>query len=160
MFKKIFGLILFISLGIVLQAQEINKYQEVKWLTWNEAYPQFKKSNKILLIDVYTDWCGWCKKMDKDTYAKPEVANLINKHFIAVKFNPEKTDIVYQVDDQKWNGRQLHYNLVQGQSSGFPTTIFLFKNDKGATVYLEPGYKDAVNFTTILNKYISMQNGN
>ncbi len=63
--------------------------EKLKWLSWNEGYPKAKETGKILLIDMYTDWCGWCKKMDRDTYSKKEVIDLINEHFIPVKFNPE-----------------------------------------------------------------------
>jgi thiol:disulfide interchange protein len=46
---------------------------ELKWYGWNEGYPLAKKEGKLILVDAYTDWCGWCKKMDRDTYANADV---------------------------------------------------------------------------------------
>ncbi|MEM9649633.1 MAG: DUF255 domain-containing protein, partial [Bacteroidota bacterium] len=65
-----FFLILFLFSGTISQAQN------VEWLSWEEAVERSQKDAqpKKLFIDVYTDWCGWCKKMDKDTFQNPEVA--------------------------------------------------------------------------------------
>ena len=132
------------------KAKSVEKI-ELEWLSWNEGYPKAQETGKILLIDLYTDWCGWCKKMDKDTYAKSEVINMIEEDFIPVKFNPEKTNITYDVDGTKVNGRQLMGMLVRNQRVGYQTTIFLFTEER--KVYLEPGYKNKERFITTLNKY-------
>src|SRR5438132_1421419 len=50
------------------EKQVDTKGKEVKWLNWNEGYTQAAKDNKTMLVDVYTSWCGWCKRMDHDTY--------------------------------------------------------------------------------------------
>jgi thioredoxin-related protein len=44
-----------------------------------------------MMIDIYTDWCGWCKKLDKDVYSNKDVQAKLTKEFIAVKLNPEKS---------------------------------------------------------------------
>jgi thioredoxin-related protein len=46
----------------------------------------------MILVDVYTDWCGWCKKMDKDTFTDPRVIAHFQKNFYAVKLNAEDTN--------------------------------------------------------------------
>jgi thioredoxin-related protein len=80
---------LFLTFGaITLQAQEI------KWLTLDEALAKQKKQPKPIFMDVYTDWCGPCKMLDKDTFQNPEVINLINKNYYAVKFNAEGDNTV------------------------------------------------------------------
>ena len=155
----IFALAIITLFGLSqVHAQELNKNQAVNFLSWNEGYPLAKETNKILLIDLYTDWCGWCKRMDRDTYANPEIIDLINKHFVAVKFNPEKTNINYDVEGKTYNGQQLYAMLIQNQRSGFPTTVFIFTKEK--TLYLEAGYKDAANFAALLKKYMDIQTGN
>ncbi|MBT3302590.1 MAG: DUF255 domain-containing protein [Bacteroidetes bacterium] len=127
---------------------------ELSWQNWNDGYTMAKKKDKILMIDLYTDWCGWCKKMDKDTYTNPEVIKLIDKHFIPVKFNPELKNIQYDIEGKKYTGMQLYGMLVQNQRTGYPTTVFLYTKEK--KLYLEPGYKNAAQFNQILNKYINL----
>lgn len=81
--KKIL-LALFIALGsIAVQAQE------VKWMTMDEALAAQKKKAKPIFMDVYTDWCGPCKMLDKNTFQNKEVADYINANYYAVKFNAE-----------------------------------------------------------------------
>ena len=155
--KKIFFLLLLTGISVNCFNQVANPAAttELKWYSWNEGYTKAKAENKILLVDIYTDWCGWCKKMDKDTYTKPEVIEVLNKHFIAVKFNPEVRNVVYDIDGTKMTPAQLYSNLVQGQNSGYPTTVFLFTKEK--RLYLQSGYQNAENFIKILNQYIAMK---
>ena len=76
-------LMLFLALGTVAQAQEI------KWMTMDEALAAQKKSPKPIFMDVYTDWCGPCKLLDKNTFHDAEVVKYINENYYAVKFNAE-----------------------------------------------------------------------
>ena len=89
--KKI-ALLLFLMLGAVtVQAQEI------KWMTLEEALAAQKSSPKPIFMDVYTDWCGPCKMLDKNTFHDKGVADYINANYYAVKFNAEGSgDINYQ----------------------------------------------------------------
>jgi len=61
--------------------------QEIKWMSMNEALEAQKENPKKIFMDVYTDWCGPCKLLDKKTFANKDVANYVNKHFYAVKFS-------------------------------------------------------------------------
>jgi uncharacterized protein YyaL (SSP411 family) len=129
----------------------------LKWYNWNDGFPKALAGDKILLIDIYTDWCGWCKKMDRDTYSKKDIMDLINKHFIAVKFNPEKTAFMYDLNDKKVSSWDLYAQLVQNQRSGYPTTVFLYP--KEGKVYILAGYQDEANFKQTLNNYIGLKSG-
>src|SRR6266853_5802987 len=64
-------------------------------VNWEQNYDvgleRAKKDKKLVMVDVYTDWCGWCKKLDKDTYSDKDVEAKLTKDFIAVKVNPEKS---------------------------------------------------------------------
>lgn len=126
---------------------------ELTWYKWNEAYPLAQKEDKILLIDAYTDWCGWCKKMDRDTYSNAEVIKKINKHFIAVKFNPELRDLTYDIDGQTFSARDFYAQLTRGEKTGFPTTYFI--NPKKKSLFIDPGYRNAETFLQILDKVIA-----
>jgi uncharacterized protein YyaL (SSP411 family) len=121
---------------------------EVKWLDFNEGYAIAKKKNKIMLVDVYTDWCGWCKKMDRDAYAKPTISAIVNSDFIPVKFNPEITNVTYSFEGKNYTGEQLAGVISNYQISGYPTTIFIYPKQKKSEVVV--GYKNADQMAPIL----------
>ncbi|WP_339838341.1 DUF255 domain-containing protein [uncultured Maribacter sp.] len=119
--------IAFILFSSIIFAQEVN------WLSWNEATELVAsdKNPKKVFIDVYTDWCGWCKKMDKDTFQNPEVAAYMAENYYMVKFDGEgKEPIEYKGKIYKFipSGRKGYHEfaaaLMQGRLS-YPTTIFL-----------------------------------
>ena len=104
---------------------------EVKWLTFEEAIALHEKTPKKLLIDLYTDWCGWCKVMDQKTYSKSEIANYINSNFYPVKFNAEQKDPVEFnghtfkfVPSGRRGVHELAAALTQNKLS-YPTTVFM-----------------------------------
>ena len=69
---------------------------KVNWLSFEAAISLNKENPKPILIDVYTDWCGWCKKMDRDTYSNKTIVKTINDNFYAVKLDgEEKQDILF-----------------------------------------------------------------
>jgi len=103
--------------------------EKIQWLTIAEAQALYAKNPKPILVDVYTDWCGWCKVMDKQTYNNDKVATYINEKYYAVKFDAESKDSV------SFNGQRFGYNarnkvndlavyLLFGQMS-YPSTVFL-----------------------------------
>ncbi len=106
----------------------------IKWVTWEQAVELQKKEKRKIFIDVYTDWCGWCKRMDKTTFSDPVVINYINKNFYAVKFNAErKEDIMFKGKKYKFvaNGKRGYHELaawmLRGRM-GYPTVVFLDEN--------------------------------
>lgn len=127
----------------------------VKWMTFEEAVAQSEKTKKKIFIDVYTDWCGWCKVMDRNTFSDPIVAKLLNEEFYAVKFNAEQTeDVVFRGHTFKFvpSGRngyhQLAASLLNNQLS-YPTVVFL-DEDFGMITPLA-GYRKADEF----HKYLT-----
>lgn len=107
------------------------KTEEVAWLTFEEAIALHEQQPKKLLIDLYTDWCGWCKVMDKNTYSKEEIASYINENFYPVKFNAEQTESVEFrghtfnfVPSGKRGVHELAAALTRNQLS-YPTTVFM-----------------------------------
>ena len=129
--------------------------QELKWLDWNTGYLLAKKENKIILVDAYTDWCGWCKKMDKDTYTNQEIIKTLNKDFVVIKFNPEIADITYDLEGKKLTGAELLMQLSQGKSTGFPTTYFIQPNKR--QIRLAAGYLDPTDFKKVLEQALGMK---
>lgn len=76
-------------LFVAILATFTTQAQEIKWMTLDEAMAAQKKNPKPIFMDVYTDWCGPCKMLDKNTFSNKEVADYINANFYAVKFNGE-----------------------------------------------------------------------
>lgn len=66
----------------------------INWLTLEEADSLYKIQKKPIFIDVYTDWCGWCKRMDASTFMDPNVGTYLNQNFYAVKLNAETKDSI------------------------------------------------------------------
>ena len=110
----------------VLFVSAVSYAQEVKWLSWNEAteLAATDKHPKKIFIDVYTDWCGWCKKMDKDTFQNPEVATYMAEKYYMVKLDGEGKEPIEFVPSGRKGYHEFAAALMQGRLS-YPTTIFL-----------------------------------
>lgn len=121
-----------------------------QWYDFETGFAKAEKENKFLLVDVYTDWCGWCKVMDRNTYSNDTVIGLINKEFIAVKLNPEISKN-YTMGDRIMSADELHHWLGYGKTFGYPTTYFMIQPGKTEERYAQVGYMDAKEFSGILN---------
>jgi len=67
---------------------------EIKWYTLEEALEAQEKNDKKIFIDMYTDWCKWCKVMDQKTFTDQAVIQYMNENFYAVKFNAEQKEAI------------------------------------------------------------------
>ena len=154
------SLIISISLTIVSNAQSL------KWYTLEEAVALNNENPKKIMIDFYTTWCGWCKKMDANTFNHPAIINAFNKYFYVVKFNAESKETVEFKGTTYKNvgeGRSTHMYATTFASSngriGYPTIVFFDENFTRLSV--EPGYKDVQSLEPLLhyigtNKYKSV----
>ncbi len=126
----------------------------VKWITFEQAVEKAKKEKRKIFIDVYTDWCGWCKVMDKSTFSDPEIARILNENFYPVKFNAEqREDVVFNGTTFKFvaSGRngyhQLAAALLNNQLS-YPTVVFL--DEEFRMIQPLPGYQKPEEFHKIV----------
>lgn len=150
-----------IILSIVLQAtllpaQEEAK-EEINWITIEEAYALSQQNPKKIIVDIYTDWCGWCKRMDATTYSNPVIVKYINENYYAVKFDAEqKEDVTIMGTTFKFVGEgrrgyhELAAALLQGKMS-YPTTVFL--DDNFQMIQPIPGYLEAKDIEPILSYF-------
>lgn len=124
--------------------------QDVEWYSWKDGYAKAKKENKIIILDAYTEWCGWCKVMDKKTYTDNDVQKKIASDFVAIKLNPELTGS-YKFNGVAYNGKQLIAKLSANKFRGYPTTFFI--NSKTNKSNMEVGFIKAKPFSDLLDKY-------
>ncbi len=134
--------------------------QNVKWYSFEEAIELNSKAPRNIMIDVYTDWCGWCKVMDKQTFSIPEISKILNEQYYAVKFDAETKDtikfkeqIFVNTGQGKRPPHQLAIALLNSKLS-YPNIVFLNKNNDllGAL----PGFKKPEEMKAILD-YITKE---
>jgi thioredoxin-related protein len=150
--KRIFIWMALLALTLSASAQD-----KIKWHSIEEALQLASKEPRVLVIDVYTDWCGWCKRMDATTFSDPEVIATMNKHFYPVKMNAEgKEDVVIGDRTFKFvdNGRKGYHEIAaivtQGRLS-YPTISYVEAD--GKVLEPVPGYKTADQFRVYLAYY-------
>lgn len=138
--------------------------EQIKWYTFEQAVELMKKEKKKIFIDVYTDWCGWCKVMDQKTFTDPTIAKLLNENFYPVKFDAEqRQDVSFNGTTFKFveNGRsgyhQLAASLLNNQLS-YPNFVFLTEEFRIVPVVAGytslPGYQKPEQFHLYLS-YVS-----
>lgn len=130
---------------------------QVQWQTWEDAQARNAREPRKFIVDVYTQWCGWCRKMDRSTFDDPEISEYINKHYYAVKFDAEtKTDIQFKDKGYKYvrSGSTGYHELAAELTFGrmsFPTIVFL--DEKLNVIQPIPGYKDPVQLDMIMRYF-------
>jgi thioredoxin-related protein len=122
---------------------------KIKWVDFNTGLAQAQQTGKLAVIDCYTDWCGWCKVMDKKTFSDPKIIERINEKYIAIKFNPEKPGKYFAGSNDSLSGRQLLMALSNNKPSGYPTFFFFVPQD--AKLFQLPGYQDVNQFGATMN---------
>ena len=129
----------------------------VQWLTFEQAVEKSKTEKRKIFIDVYTDWCGWCKVMDKKTFSEPAVARLLNEKYYPVKFNAEQREEVFFrgttfkfIEYGSRGTHQLAAALLKNELS-YPSVVFL--NEDFAIMDVVKGYRQAAEFHRIADFY-------
>ncbi|MBN2892424.1 MAG: DUF255 domain-containing protein [Bacteroidales bacterium] len=137
--RKLLFIFLFIPF---LSSAQVDTTQKslVNWMTIEKAEELNKTTQKPILIDIYTDWCSWCKYMIKTTYSNANIAGFINNNFYPVQIDAETSDtLTFQGEKHTKVGKnnQLAVKLLSGRMS-YPTTVFLSRDLKYSIPV--PGY--------------------
>ena len=149
--KKLFGYFLLIFLLIAAKPPET---ATVKWYTIEQALALNEHAPRKIMVDVFTDWCGWCKVMDQQTFHDPVIAKILNEKYYPVKFNAETRDtIVFQgrtfVNDGQGtrSAHQLAVAMLNGKLS-YPNIVFIDENNQLITAI--PGFRKPEEMEQIL----------
>jgi len=125
---------LFLALALVLVAapacfSQDQKENGIKWMSFTEAVSLAQKSPRKIVIDLYTHWCGWCKRMDATTFRDSGIAAYVNAHYYAVKLDAETKDSIrfrgqVFVFNPQYKTNELAVSLLGG-NMGYPNFVFL-----------------------------------
>ena len=120
------------------------EHEGVEWLNYDAGIAKAKKEGKPIVIDFYTDWCGWCKKMDKSTFQDDKVVDYLKNNFVTIRVNGESQSMVSH------KGEKLSERLLTKAYGvrGFPT--FWFLDSEGKQIGPAPGYKATDAFLNLL----------
>ena len=145
-----------ISLFLIVQTGISQNTEEIKWYSFEEALALNEQNPKLIFVDVYTDWCGWCKKMDAATFSEPYIAKYMNEKYYCVKLDAEgKEPVVYKGaeytnpdPDGKRRTHQIAALLLQNKMS-YPSYVFM--NEQSQVLTVVKGFIAADKFDPIIH---------
>jgi thioredoxin-related protein len=155
MFKFVLALCCIIWGTFEVSGQTSTATMKIDWMTIEEAEQANKKEPRKIFVDVYTNWCGWCKKMDKTTFSDSLVQKYGKEKFYFVKLNAEdQNSIIFKEKVFRYNAQmqanELAVQLLNGQM-GYPTLVFL--DEKSTPIQTFGSYMDAKQFLMLLHYF-------
>ena len=133
---------------IVIQFQLYS--QEINWMSLKDVAEAQKTNPKNVLIDVYTNWCGPCKLMDKNTFSNPDIIRIINKNYYAVKFNAEGNETI-KFMNKVFTNPNFDSTKTQRRNSSHQFTQFLGVNAYPSTLFFD----SEMNYLTPVRGYLN-----
>ncbi|MBW3468292.1 thioredoxin family protein [Arthrospiribacter ruber] len=130
--KKFFLLVAVLTLNYQFTFAQ----DKINWLTFDQAANMTQDNPKMILVDVYTDWCGWCKKMDKETFTDPKVVAYINENFYPVKMNAENTKKTFEFRGKEYTEATMAKAM---RVSSYPNFVIMDAAMENITQM--PGYR-------------------
>ncbi len=135
---------------------------QIAWMSFEEVEKKMKKNPKKIFVDVYTEWCGPCKMMDRNTFSNPDIAKYVNDNFYAVKFDAQHTEEIKFVGKTFANPNYDHSRPKRSRNAthqlsaamgvrAFPTIVFF--NEKMEMMQAVPGYKTPQQLQPLLEAY-------
>ncbi|WP_026946464.1 thioredoxin family protein [Algoriphagus marincola] len=140
---------LILTIGLLFFASIGYSQDQITWLKFEEAVAANQSDPKMLLVDVYTDWCGWCKKMDKETFTDPEVVKYVNENFYAVKLNAEDNERTFDFMGKKFSEAQMAASM---RVRSYPNFVIIEPTLQNIAQL--PGYRPADAFLEGINELI------
>lgn len=123
--------------------------EKIEWMKFEDAVAANESNPKMFIVDVYTDWCGWCKKMDKETFTDPKVIAFINENFHAVKLNAEDSQRTFEFGGEEFSEAQMAAAM---RVRSYPNFVVIEPSMKNIAQL--PGYRTPDQFMEGLNELI------
>ena len=120
----------------------------IAWHDWTSGFREAGAASRPVLVDVYTDWCAWCRRMEHDVYSRSDVRDYLAEHFVAVRLNAE-SDAAARYQGKRYTLRTL---AARFRVTSYPTTMFL--RPDGQHIVNVPGYVPADHFLLVM-RYIA-----
>ena len=144
--KKTLVLAFFVLFAWNAQAQD---KAAIEWHSFDEVMALSEKEPKMIFVKVYTDWCGWCKKMDKETFTDSKVIQYINDNFYAVKMNAEDSDKKYSFRGKDYTDETMARTM---RVSSYPNFVIMDAGMENITQL--PGYREPQAFLSSLSSLL------
>lgn len=124
-------------------------FGQIPWNNFSEGIESASSQNKKIIINIYTDWTSWCKKMERDVYSQDNIMQYISKNFVPIKMDAESNNDILFADKN-----YTEATLIEEEFGidGYPSTVFL--SSSGEIITVVPGYVGAEEFLLML-KYIN-----
>lgn len=135
-------------LTMLLLGGQVAASAEVDWKSFEKGLQDASAKKKYGFVSVYTDWCGYCKKLERETLRAQKVTAELEKHFVSIKLNAESEESI------TWKGKKMSKRELAALwgVEGYPTMLFL--NSKGEIIGSFPSYAEADLMVKLLT-YIS-----
>ncbi len=130
---------------------------KIEWQDWTSGINKGQQQKKKYIVDLYTDWCGWCKKMDKTTFQDSFITDYISEHYVAIKFNAEQREpITFKNEEYVFTkgGRRGYHALaakITNSQLRYPTIVFLDENAN--VIQAIPGFQSPENLERIMTYF-------
>lgn len=135
--KTIGNYLLFIF-AVLFSSQLYAEGVKFETIPWEKAIQKAQDKNKLIFVDAYTDWCGWCEVMEEKTFSNSVISDFMEKHFFSLRYDMEQGE-----------GKRL---AMKYSISSFPT--FLIFDKDGKLVYKTSGFSPPKDFIIILEEAI------
>ncbi len=123
------AILILLSAGSCQSQTHTNEPGGIQWMDFEQAMKLNQTKPKKVFIDVYTGWCGWCKRMDATTFKDSAIVKYMNENYYSVKLDAETKDSIHYKDrafgfKTEYKANELAVALLNGQM-GYPSYVFL-----------------------------------